>query len=44
MSSNLIVCFNMVAIPDAATPTDRDRIGMSSPQRMTPYKNIFDGQ
>jgi hypothetical protein len=32
-----LVCSNMVAIPEAAIPTDRDRIGVSSPQRMTPY-------
>ena len=34
-----IVCFYMVAIPEAAIPTDRDRIGTPPPQRVEPYKN-----
>jgi hypothetical protein len=36
------VCFYMVAIPEAAIPTDRDRIGTPPPQRVEPYKNTLE--
>ena len=36
-----VVCFYMVAIPEAVIPTDRDRIGTPPPQRVEPYKNTL---
>ncbi len=37
-----VACFYMVAIPEAAIPTDRDRIGTPPPQRVEPYKNTLE--